>query len=76
MGWNLPIAKEYGINSIPCLIFVGADGNVITSLRRCFPTSTNTSLDVTIRSDVNRVEGRTYFHAVLSLRVRYCDGRQ
>lgn len=33
-GWNLPIAKQYGINSIPCLILVGADGNVITTHAR------------------------------------------
>lgn len=33
-GWNHPIAKQFGINSIPCMILVGADGNVITTHAR------------------------------------------
>ncbi|EAQ78984.1 TlpA family protein disulfide reductase [Blastopirellula marina] len=33
-GWNHPTAKLYGINSIPCMILIGADGNVITTYAR------------------------------------------
>ena len=28
-GWNLPLAREYGISGIPQLILIGRDGNVI-----------------------------------------------
>lgn len=29
-GWKNPLARQYGVNSIPCCILVGADGKVLS----------------------------------------------
>ena len=33
-GWDHPVATKYGINAIPCMILVGADGKVVSITAR------------------------------------------
>ncbi|WP_459554737.1 TlpA family protein disulfide reductase [Lacunimicrobium album] len=33
-GWINPVAKHYGINAVPCMILIGADGKVISITAR------------------------------------------
>ncbi|UUO06997.1 TlpA family protein disulfide reductase [Blastopirellula sp. J2-11] len=33
-GWKHPVAKQYGISAVPCMILIDADGNVITTQAR------------------------------------------